>query len=132
MNSRQIMNALKVQLETLALPKAWPNQDFDPKVPGNLPYLSVSLLRTGTDDATLAGVAEVLTGRLVVTVVTARGSADGVADDHADMIRALFPRGTRIPATAMTITIAAPPHVREGMADAAYWRVPVIIPWMAS
>lgn len=131
MTRRAITNALKARLAPLALPKAWPNQDFDPKAPGNLPYLSVTILRAGTADRTLDAEAPIQTGRFIVTVVAARGTSDGASDDHADQVAALFPMGLRIPAGGQTITILQPPHIREGLGDGAYWRTPVIIPFEA-
>lgn len=132
MTRRAITTALTDRLLPVPLPKAWPNQDFDPKATGNLPYLAVDFIRAGTSDDTLDAEAPIQTGRLIVTVVSARGQSTGAADDYADQVAALFPMGDRIAAGSLTITIMQPPHIREGMTDGTYWRVPVIIPFQAS
>lgn len=131
MSRRAITNALKARLAPHTLPKAWPNQPFDPSAAGNLPYLAVDLVRAGTTDDTLDAEAPIQRGRLIVTVVARTGTSDGTADDHADAVAALFPTGARIPADTLTITITQPPHIREGMPDDGYWRVPVVIPFEA-
>lgn len=131
--SAAIETALKARLATFtALPKAWPNQDFDPTKPGNLPYVACDLVKAGTRDRTLDGDAPEFVGRLIATVVVARGTATATANSHADAIAALFPMGDRIPAGGLTITVTQPPHVREGMSDGSYWRVPVAIPFSAT
>lgn len=129
--TRATLNAFKARLATLSLPKAWPNQDFDPKGAGNLPFVSVDIVRAGTTDLTLDAEAPVSIGRLIAAVVVEKGTSTGTADDYADTIAALFPMGLRLTAGAKTITITQPPHIREGMADGAYWRVPVSIPYRA-
>lgn len=132
MSVTAIETALKARLATyIALPKAWPNQDFDPAAPENLPYLACDLVRAATADATLAGDSPVWTGRLICTVVVARNTSTSTANGHADAIAALFPMGLTMTAGSIKITITQPPHIREGMADGAYWRVPVSIPFIA-
>jgi len=131
MSRRAITNALKARLAAVSLPKAWLNQDFDPAKPGNLPYLAVSIIRADTTDDTLDAEAPIQTGRIIASVVTARGSGDGQADDHADAVAALFPMGLRLTAGSQTITITQPPHVNEGLEDGAHWRVPVRIAFEA-
>ncbi len=131
MSVRAITTAITDRLLPLMLPKAWPNQDFDPKAQGNLPYLAVDIVRANTTDDTLNAEAPIQIGRLIVTVVADRGHATGVADDYADQVAALFPMGDRIAVGALTITIMQPPHIREGMADGTYWRVPVLIPFQS-
>jgi hypothetical protein len=133
MSRRGIHTALTDRLLTINLPKAWLNQDFDPSADGNLPYLSVEMIRSGTSDDTLDGEAPIQTGRLIVTVVAQGGTGSGAADDHADTIAALYPMGDRIAATTgETITILQPPHIREGIADGSYWRVPVSVSFQAA
>ena len=115
-----------------ALPKAWPNEDFDPKAPGNLPYVSCDLVKAATSDQTLAATAPEMVGRLIATVVVAKGSTSRPVNRHADAIAELFPAGARFAAGTQMITITQPPHTREGMTDGAYWRVPVVIPFLAA
>lgn len=120
--------ALKARLATLAgVPKAWPNQDFDPTKAGNLPYVACEIVRARTSDDTLDGEAPIVTGALIATVVVAKGTGEVAADSLAEQIAALFPMGATIPAAGMTTQILQPPHIREGIGDGTYWRVPVSI-----
>lgn len=122
--------ALKARLAMLAgVPKAWPNQDFDPTKPGNLPYVACEIVRARTGDDTLDGEATIVTGALIATVVVAKGTGEVAADSIAEQIAALFPMGATIPAAGVTTQIMQPPHIREGIGDGTYWRVPVSIPF---
>lgn len=131
MSATAIENALKARLAEHFLPKAWPNLDFDPKAPGNLPYLACDLIKASSADDTLDAERPVYVGRLIATVVVAQGGSTATANDHADAVADLFPMGHRFTAGSLTITITQPPHIREGMGDGAYWRVPVSIPYQA-
>lgn len=126
------MKALKQALASHSLPKAYPNEDFDPTKTGNLPYLAVDIVRSATTDDTLDAETPIQSGSLLVTVVTQAGKSTGGADDYADAVAALFPMGARIAAGSQTITIMQPPHIMEGYTDATYWRVRVTIPFLAS
>lgn len=122
--------ALRARLATLAsVPKAWPNIDFDPSKPGNLPYVACEIVRARTSDDTFDGVAPIVTGALIATVVVAKGTGEVAADSLAEQIAALFPMGASIPAAGMTTQILQPPHIREGIGDGTYWRIPVSIPF---
>lgn len=132
MSITTIENALKARLAAAsALPKAWPNLIFDPKAPGNLPYLSCDIVKAATSDRTLAGQSPEFVGVLIVTVVAEGGKGTATANGHAETIAAAFPMNLRLPAGPLAIEITQPPHVREGMSDGAYWRVPIRIPFMA-
>lgn len=133
MSAEAIESALRARLATFtALPKAWPNEDFDPKAPGNLPYVACDVVKASTRDQTLGAASPEMVGRLIATVVVAKGSTSRPANRHADAIAALFPMGARFEAGELMITITQPPHAREGMTDGAYWRVPVVIPFLAA
>lgn len=133
MSTAAVENALKAALAEVlpGIPKAWPNQDFDPSAAGMLPYIACDLIYAGTSDITLDGEQPILTGSLIATIVVARGSSTTTANGHADTIAAAFPMGRRITAGGKVITILQPPHTREGMPDGAYWRVPVRIRFQA-
>ena len=133
MSTKAIENALKGAVAVLlpTLPKAWPNQDFNPSAAGNLPYAACDLVYAGTTDDTVDAEHPVTAGTLVVTIVVAKGTSTSTANGHADTVAAAFPMGRRITAGNKTITITQPPHTREGMPDGAYWRVPVRIRWQA-
>jgi hypothetical protein len=121
--------ALKARLAAIpGIPKTWPNQDFDPKAPGNVPYIACTIVRAGTSDDTLDSVAPIVVGRLIATVVVLRGSGEGRANDIAEQVAALFPMGAQITAPGFVTDVIQPPHIREGMSDGAYWRVPVSVP----
>ncbi|WP_313349382.1 phage tail terminator-like protein [Paracoccus sp. (in: a-proteobacteria)] len=126
-------NALKARLATLSgVAKAWPNLDFDPIKAGNLPYVDCTIVRAGTGDDTLDAEFPIVTGRLIATVVTLKGSGEATADSIAEQIAALFPMGLRITASGTSTQIMQPPHIREGMGDGSYWRVPVSVPFQTT
>ena len=128
---RSILNAIKAAFSTVSLPKAWPNIVFDPTKTGNLPYVAVTIIRADTIDNTVAGEMPIDIGRIIATVVVAGNTSDGTADDHADAIASLFPKGQILTGGGYTVEITGPPHIREGMPDNGYWRVPVSIPFRA-
>lgn len=120
--------ALKARLATLpGIPKAWPNQDFDPKATGNVPYIACTIVRAGTSDDTLDSVAPIVVGRLIATVVVLKGTGEGRANEIAEQVAALFPMGAQITAPGFVTEVMQPPHIREGMSDGSYWRVPVSV-----
>lgn len=121
---------MKARLDTiLGVAKAWPNQDFDPSAAGNLPYISCTILRAGTADLTLDGQTPIVTGRLIATVVVEKGTGERAANEIAERISDLFPMGERIPSDDGITVIMSPAHIRDGMGDGAYWRVPVSVPF---
>lgn len=122
--------ALKARLATLTdTPKAWPNQAFDPAQPGNVPYIACTIVRAGTSDDTLDAESPIVAGRLIASVVVKSGTGETKANEIAEQIAALFPMGERIEAPGATTEVMQPPHIREGMPDGAYWRVPVSVPF---
>lgn len=132
MSVEAIENALKARLAAASpLPKAWPNQDFEPTATGNLPYLACDIVKASTTDRTLCATSPAFVGILIVSVVVAKGTSTGTANSQAEAIAAAFPMNLRFPAGPLTIEVTQPPHVREGMTDGAYWRVPVRIPFLA-
>ena len=139
MSATAIENALKSHLATTTvLPKAWPKQDFVvPPIPAENAarqawgYIAVDFIKAATTDRTIGARSPEYAGRLIATVVVAKDSSSGAGNAHADAVAAAFPMGLRIPAGDVTITIMQPPHVREGMPDGLYWRVPVSITYMA-
>lgn len=132
MSVTDIENTLKARVAAAsALPKAWPNQDFDPTKPGNLPYLACDIVKAATTDRTLGATSPAFVGVLIVTIVVAKGTSTTIANSHGDTISEAFPMTMRFDAGALQIEVTQPPHVREGMTDGAYWRVPVRIAFMA-
>lgn len=121
--------ALKARLAAIpGIPKAWPNQDFDPKAPGNVPYIACTIVRAATSDDTLDSVAPIVVGRLIATVVVLQGNGEARANEIAEEIAVLFPMGAQITAPGFVTDVIQPPHIREGMSDGAYWRVSVSVP----
>lgn len=133
MSTEAIENALKAALAAVlpTVPKAWPNQDYDPTAAGKLPYIACDLVFADTSDDTLGAEHPITTGILIATVVVAKGESSGGANGFADLIKAAFPMGRQITAGLRSITVLQPPHAREGMPDGVYWRVPVRIRWQA-
>ena len=130
MTTSAIENAYKARLATIpGIPKAWPNDDFDPKATGNLPYIACDILRAATTDDTLDGEHPIIAGRLLATVVVEKGKGTTVANRFADLIAGLFPMGLRLPSEQSVMAIMSPPHIREGYGDGTYWRVVVSIPF---
>lgn len=129
MSTAAVESAIAARLAAHSLPKAWPNQDFDPTKAGNLPYLACAIVKASTTDQTVSGEAPISVGRLIATVVAMKGKGTVTANGHADTIAALFPKGWRVENEGVVIEITGPPHIREGMPDGAYWRVPVSIPF---
>lgn len=122
--------ALKARIATISgVPKAWPNQDYDPSGVGKVPYLACEIVRASTSDATLDAAAPVVIGRLIVTVVTNKGIGEATANQLSAQVADLFPMGLRINTGNIATTITQPPHIREGMTDGTYWRVPISIPF---
>lgn len=107
---------------------AWPNQN----APGSKPYIVFGMVRVNRRDDTLEGVQTISRGQLLLTVVTGEGISTRTANEKADQIAALFPKGRRIPVTGGEIVIIKPADVREGFPQDGDWRVPVIIDYEAS
>lgn len=130
-------NAMKARLATLTgVPKAWPNQDFtlpvvptDPAGRNAWAYLSCTILRAATTDDTIDAEAPLTTGRLIVTVVTLKGTGEARSDTLAEQVSSLFPMGLRMTAGGSITTIMSPAHIRDGVTDGSYWRVSVAIPF---
>lgn len=122
--------ALRQRLATLSdVPTAWPNVSFNPADPGNLPYIACTIVRAGTSDQTLDGQSPIVTGRLIATVVVEQNTGEVQADQIAERVADLFPMGLRIATDDIITVITQPAHIREGIPDGAYWRVPVSIPF---
>lgn len=139
MSVTEIENALKARLATAsALPKAWPNQDyFPPPIPDGAEarkawgYIDCTVVKAATGDRTLGATSPEFRGVLIATLVVVKGTSTATANGHADAISAAFPMNLRLPAGPLTIEITQPPHVREGLTDGTYWRVPIRIPFLA-
>lgn len=129
--------ALKARLSTLpSIPKAWPNDDFRlPPVPtdaagrASWAYIACTIVRAGTSDDTLDNTSTIVTGRMIASVVTLKGTGEARADQVAEQIAALFPMGQEVGSGGNVAQVMQPPHIREGITDGAYWRVPVSIPF---
>ncbi|MBO0141506.1 hypothetical protein JZX87_10060 [Agrobacterium sp. Ap1] len=122
--------ALKAAIEAgnLAWPVAWPNQDL----PGDKPHIVVEIVRVNRRDETLAGESPISLGRLIATVVVAKGTSTKVANEKADAISELFPMARRIAVPGGEIVILKPADVMDGYPEGADWRVPVRISYEAS
>lgn len=125
-----IETAIKTEIDGagLAWPIAWPNENFnDPK-----PYIAVSIVRVNRRDDTLAGENTISLGRVIGTVVVAKGSYTRTANLKADQFAALFPMGKTIAVPGGQIVFTKPADIQEGFPQDEDWRVPVIAQYECS
>lgn len=122
--------ALKAAIDAgnLVWPISWPNQDH----PGDKPHIVIEIVRVNRRDETLNGENPISLGRLIATVVVAKGTSTKVANEKADAISDLFPMARRIPVAGGEIVILKPADVMDGYPEDAEWRVPVRISYEAS
>lgn len=127
MTAAEIGAALKARLAALtftpAIPVAWPNKDF---VPTGERFLVAQIVRAPAERIGIKARAR-MTGSLVVTVASRTGNGSGEADGLADAVAAHFPADLKLG----DLRITAAPSVRDGFADAGYWRTPVVVPFEA-
>lgn len=100
----------------------WPNRTT---VPAALPYLTFDMAGRRTDDLTLAGGCETVTGRAIVVVVHRINAYASAAEDLAETVKARFPRGQL---GGLTIRQA---QVLDGYRTDTDYRVPVTVDWIA-
>lgn len=122
--------ALKAAIDGagLAWPIAYPNLNHD----GKKPYIAVQFVRVGRRDDTLDGEQTISRGQMIATVVVAVGGSTRTANQKADQIANLFPKGRRLTVAGGEIVIMKPADIREGFPQDADWRTPVIIDFEAS
>lgn len=125
-----IETAIKAVISSAGLvwPIAWPNQD----APGSKPYIAVSFVRVNRRDDTLNGENTISLGRVIGTIVTAKGISTRIPNEKADAFAALFPMGRTISVTGGRIVFTKPSDIQEGFPQDADWRVPVIAQYEAS
>lgn len=125
-----IENALKAVVGNAGLgwSIAWPNQN----APGSKPYVVFGMVRVNRRDDTLDGVQTISRGQLLLTVVTGEGISTRTANEKADQIAALFPKGRRIPVTGGEIIFIKPADILEGFPQDGDWRMPVRADYEAS
>lgn len=107
---------------------AYPNLNHD----GKKPYIAVQFVRVGRRDDTLDGEQTISRGQMIATVVVAVGGSTRTANQKADQIANLFPKGRRLTVAGGEIVIMKPADIREGFPQDADWRTPVIIDFEAS
>ncbi len=125
-----IANALGQHLEEdPALgPIAWPNRDFIPA----RPYLVFDHVPVSRTDPTLDGSGLVVSGYLMISVVSDVDIFANVASEMADSIAAHFPYGLRLDVDGGEILISNHPTTQPPSRDGPDWRKPVKIHYRAS
>lgn len=100
----------------------WPNRTT---VPASLPYLTFNMAGRRTDDPTLDGSSETVTGRAIVVVVHRLNAYATAAEALAEAVKGRFPRG------ALGDLFIRQAQVLDGYRTDTDWRVPVVIDWIA-
>jgi hypothetical protein len=107
---------------------AWQNHD----APQVRPYASVQIVRVSTTTPTMAGLAKLHRGYVIVTAVTDFGGFTDDGMEIADAVAAAFPMARRLTAGDGQVTITKPPETLQGFRDGPDWRQPVRIDYQAS
>lgn len=116
--------ALKERLgpSTVEWTIVWPNQDFDAPPP----YVRCEVVPTSTRDDTLDGTFEILSGYMMLTVITKENVSTRTALEKAGELKRLFAYGTVINLpSGEGLTIMQPPEVLGGFPAGAKWNLPV-------
>lgn len=146
MTPREIMRALGERLlsDGLLPPIMWPNQHGQPQdsvyaTPANslgekLPFLAVDYVPVSRTDPTVAGEQTIARGYIVVSVMAASGGLTGEADEIAQRVMALFPKGFRFAVPGGDLVVIKPAEDLPGFPDrdGAAWRLPVRIDFEAA
>lgn len=130
MNLDSIETALGQRLVTIPSvpPIAWPNRDYDPKLPNAVPYLEFVHAPVQRVDDTIDASDPRQEGLALVTVIVPRGQFTGQANALADAVAARFTTGLRLSMQGGgSVMITKPADVVQGFTDGIYWRVPVRI-----
>jgi hypothetical protein len=109
-------------------PIAWPNRDYDPKLPNAVPYLEFVHAPVQRVDDTIDASDPRQEGLALVTVIVPRGQFTSQANALADAVAARFSNGLRLAlSTGGAVMMTKPADIVAGFADGVYWRVPVRI-----
>ena len=129
MKRKDITTALKARLAEggTGLPGAWPNVGYS----GALPYFDVQWPAANRTSPALNGGYVIEQGRMSVAVAVAVDIGEDAANDYADAIYALFPKGLRLTIPGGVITISDACDIRPGFRADSEWRVPVIVKYRA-
>lgn len=125
-----IETALKAAIDAAGLgwSISWQNIDFD----GKKPYIAVQIVRVNRRDDTLNGENTISLGRVIGTIVVAKGSSTRTANRKADQFAGIFPMGRTIAVPGGQIVFTKPADIQEGLPQDADWRVPVVAQYEAS
>ena len=129
MKRKDIANALKARLADggTGVAGAWPNVGHG----GELPYIEVEWPAATRSSPALKGGATIETGRMSAAVAVAVDIGEAEANDLADAIAALYPKGLRLPITGGVVTVVDACDIRPGYRADNEWRVPVIVKYRA-
>lgn len=129
MKRDDIANALKARLANggIGINGAWPNVGYG----GTKPYFEVQNAAANRSQPALNGGTLYEEGRLSVAVIVDVDTGETAANDCADAVSALYPKGLSIIIPNGAVTITGPATIAPGYRDEADWRVPVTIPYRA-
>ena len=124
-----IQAALEKRLQSLApaWPTAWENVAFKP-VQGQS-WQRLSHLINNPRDMDMARTARRDMGLLQIDVFTPLGGGRLPAMQRAEAIRSHFAPILRLTEGTTVVEINTAPRIAGGMADDAWWRVPVTVAW---
>jgi hypothetical protein len=130
MREVDIENGLYAQLAAagMAIPIAWPNQDYT----GQRPYLEVSLTGGKRRGGSLKGGQITYSkGILAVVAVTQVDDSTQSGSEYAELVADAFAEGLRINITGGQIVIWKPTDVIKGYKDENDWRTPAVVHYEA-
>lgn len=129
MRRKDITTALKARLAEggTGLAGAWPNIGYS----GTLPYFDVQWPAAARISPALKGGHVAEEGRMSAAVAVAVDTGEDEANDFADAIAALFPKGLRLSIPGGVVTITDACDIRPGFRADSEWRVPVIVKYRA-
>lgn len=117
--------ALSSQLDTLDLPTAWENANFEPE--GGVLYLSEQVLPSGTVPVGVSSSSsDLFEGIYQVLVHAPAGAGKGVGAVAVAQVEALFARGSRFAYQGHTVTVRRC-EVSAAFKSGERWVVPVSI-----
>lgn len=124
----QIGAALKARLAAIPvdIEIAWPNRDYSPN---GTRFLAADIIPSPKERIGVAAIHRTA-GQLSIIVATQMNNGSGEGNGVADAIAAHFPADLRLPLSGGgAVRITGEASMRQGFADAGYWRTPVLVPY---
>lgn len=129
--------SVKIALETAlkagigSMQVGWENAEFEPPTDGSA-FVMANMLPANPENPTMGDAFHREIGLFQVTLSYPLGSGAGKTFAKAEVVRALFPRGTTFTAGGVTTTIARTPAIGPGMKQGDRYVLPVRIPYFAN